>query len=1108
VIAVGDRFQIERLVASGGMGQIYRAIDRTTDELVAVKLLAVTEADLAARFEREAAILAELRHPAIVRYLAHGRGADGRLFLAMEWLEGEDLGARLATGDVDLAGALALATRAADALAAAHARGIVHRDVKPSNLFLVDWRFDRTKLLDFGVARLAGTPKLTATGEVVGTPLYMAPEQARGARDLGPEADVFALGCVLYRCVTGQSPFPGRTAAELLDALLDPRPAARARDHVAELPPELDELLARMLAKEPAARPRDGAAVLAALAAVPAGEAARTPASQPAGGQELQVGERVDRYRIEALLGRGGMGTVYEAFDERLERRVALKVIPAGTAGSAEHRFLREARAAAALDHPNVVIVHDTGRAGPWLYVAMELARGPTLGEAARRPGVERPRLVRWLLETARALAAAHARGLVHRDVKPDNVVIAGGSAKVLDFGVARRLTGPDPRLTAEGAAIGTPAYMAPEQVRGEAVDARSDQFAWGVTAFEVLAGQLPWRSPTNPLVIAAAILHQPVPPLTEVVPDLPPELAAVVARALARDPGDRFASMDDIAAALEPFAESRERTPRAGGLAFAPTESRPRPRRPSLWRVAAVGVMVALAALALARPWQQRAATRVVSSDAEAARLWERGLRLWRSQSLVQATEAWSQAVTRDPELAPALLRLALEAIAGQTDTAQARSRYQAAGAAQQRLDERERALYLAAAPMFGAERDAAAWRAALEELAGRYRGDAEILYWKAHAELASGDAEAARRSARAAIAADPDFLPPYVLEWNITADLGEDNVPLLERCAARFPRSGSCAGALVWLAMHGSDCPRLERLSRDYASAVPDHFIGARGRALAFHARGAPREAVEELLKEAATRMSLDTRIVYRDLLPELAIAHGDFAGAERALRAELDGLARLADAGPRALGATRLAALLWEEDRADEARALVADFLHREEALAAPQAGTTFQLEDGRADVLEMAGRVGALGAAELARRRAELMAASMPPVQRRVVQALLAVTPEDAAPLAETRPPPHPWGQDEYWHARALALAGRRDQAIAELREALARCDRLVWAIDVPRAQLLLGTLLEEAGDTAGARAAYQGVIDAWGTATPASRTAAAARRRLSSGPMRE
>src|SRR4051812_30629851 len=202
---IADRFEIERLAGSGGMGAVYRSLDRRTGTLAAVKFLwphFIDQPEHAERFSREAQVLQEIHHPGVVRYIAHGTSPGGEPWLAIEWLEGESLAERLRREGLTVAEGVALARQVANALSAAHRRGIVHRDLKPSNLFLEGGAIDRVKVLDFGIAKVRGGTPLTMTGMIVGTPFYMSPEQARGEREVDARADVFALGCVLFHCLT------------------------------------------------------------------------------------------------------------------------------------------------------------------------------------------------------------------------------------------------------------------------------------------------------------------------------------------------------------------------------------------------------------------------------------------------------------------------------------------------------------------------------------------------------------------------------------------------------------------------------------------------------------------------------------------------------------------------------------------------------------------------------------------------------------------------------------------------------------------------------------------------------------------------------------------
>ncbi|WP_437521262.1 protein kinase [Sorangium sp. So ce726] len=287
------RFELAEIAGSGGMGTVYRAFDRSSGTVVAVKLLRkAADARAQARFLREAATLSRLEHPHIVRYATHGMSPTGELYLAMEWLSGESLSDRLPRQELRIDESIALVRTVADALGAAHARGIVHRDIKPSNLFLVEGALDRVKLLDFGIAQLAdASTRLTRTEAVLGTLGYMAPEQARGERDsLDARADIFSLGCVLYECLTGKPAFRKQHPMALVWKLLLEEPP-RVRELRPDVPHALDELVAQMLAKDPSARPEDGAAVARTLDTLGAWKRSKV-SSAPLPGAVITTGEK------------------------------------------------------------------------------------------------------------------------------------------------------------------------------------------------------------------------------------------------------------------------------------------------------------------------------------------------------------------------------------------------------------------------------------------------------------------------------------------------------------------------------------------------------------------------------------------------------------------------------------------------------------------------------------------------------------------------------------------------------------------------------------------------------------------------------------------------
>ena len=247
---------IERLAGTGGMSSVYRALDQRSGGVVALKQLA-PQSD-PGRFAREIQILASLEHDAIVRYVAHGTSGGGS-YLAMEWLEGEDLASRLVRGPLSIDDAIALVTRIAGAVGFAHDLSIVHRDLKPSNVFLPGGRIEGVKLLDFGIARGLGTA-VTRSGALLGTPGYMAPEQATSGASVDARSDVFALGCVLFESITGRAAFRGEHVMAVLAKILF-EDSPRLHEHLRDAPPWLDLLVAKLLAKDPAHRPRDGKAV-------------------------------------------------------------------------------------------------------------------------------------------------------------------------------------------------------------------------------------------------------------------------------------------------------------------------------------------------------------------------------------------------------------------------------------------------------------------------------------------------------------------------------------------------------------------------------------------------------------------------------------------------------------------------------------------------------------------------------------------------------------------------------------------------------------------------------------------------------------------------------
>jgi len=302
-------------------------------------------------------------------------------------------------------------------------------------------------------------------------------------------------------------------------------------------------------------------------------------------------------YTVEGELGRGGMGVVYKARDERLKRQVAIKVLPPELAFREEIRirFLREAETAARLSHPHIVPIHSVGE-GPdgLVYFVMAFVDGESVaGKLKRRGRLPSEEARRIMLETSDALGAAHALGIIHRDVKPDNILLEGSRGRVVvtDFGIAKALssTTGSATLTATGVAIGTPHYMSPEQAAGDReIDGRSDIYSLGVVSYQMLTGELPFQAPTVPGILMKHITEL-APLVTEKCVDCPDDLAACVMRSLEKDPDDRWPTADALRRALEARSATmyRSRRPSAGAAArasrFPPPAAFPVPRSPDV---------------------------------------------------------------------------------------------------------------------------------------------------------------------------------------------------------------------------------------------------------------------------------------------------------------------------------------------------------------------------------------------------------------------------------------------------------------------------------------------------------------------------------------------
>jgi serine/threonine protein kinase len=613
---LGEGYRLDALIGQGAMGAVYRATAVTGVE-VALKTLSaeVMGPQTTQRFLRESELVRGLKHPHVVRTLDSGADrATGLLFLVMPLLKGRDVDRVLEDlGALEPQTAVRIALQAARGLSAAHRIGIIHRDVKPANLILDEEDSEViVRVCDFGIAKqMGGESELTATGSQLGTPDYVSPEQLKSSKHVDERTDVWSLGATLYQMLCGAAPFSHIDAVfDVITAIMSEDPPS-LQDRAPWVEASLALVVHKALQRDPnqrwatledmadALRPFSGGDELLdpsrivpatqerKLSVAPRADLKLAPAQTslpPAPLVETDelglVNQKLDgRYLVKRLIGKGGMGNVYEV-EANGGERLAVKVVSAGVHGASAatlQRFAREAKASSAINSLNVVRTVDAGcddQLG-FPYIVMELLHGVDLSSVMKREGaVQAEVAVRLVVQAARGVAAAHARGVVHRDIKPANLFLQqdGRSSeitvKVCDFGVAKRVSGMGVSsgashysLTRSGGMLGSPMYMSPEQARNaKHVDERTDVWSLSVVLWELLSGQRLWGGQSSLGELIVAICTEPIQRLEAAAPWVPRELSRVVHRGLEREPDKRTPTVKALLESLEMFGGNSDR--------------------------------------------------------------------------------------------------------------------------------------------------------------------------------------------------------------------------------------------------------------------------------------------------------------------------------------------------------------------------------------------------------------------------------------------------------------------------------------------------------------------------------------------------------------------
>jgi tRNA A-37 threonylcarbamoyl transferase component Bud32/tetratricopeptide (TPR) repeat protein len=847
------------------------------------------------------------------------------------------------------------------------------------------------------------------------------------------------------------------------------------------------------------------------------------------------LGTTLHQYHVLAMLGYGGMGVVYRAQDTRLGRHVALKVLSPALSDDAagRQRFLREARSAGALAHPNIAAVYEVEEAAGRVFLVMELIEGQTLRAKLRDGPLPVAEAVRIAKAIARGLAKAHDKGMVHRDLKPENVMLTReGDVKILDFGLAKLSATPasrtefenqatDMAVTEEGVVLGTLGYMSPEQASGTPVDARADLFALGIVLYEMVTGSLPFAGRTRSEILATLLRDEPIAP-SKRAPSVGPELERAILRCLRKKVEDRPASAEDVLTALEGGAAAPRRA--WAGVALAATAA-----------AVLAGAVIVLAVRRSAPPTSPAekpapaqpapTVTRLIDLPPPrtlvpaAAAAFTSGMQAVHDDNWFKALGLFAEAARLDPKMPEAHLYLSLASVI-MNDPAGRHAEYEKAAGLRATLSERDRALLEALQPLLqSATQDIGEADRRLRALTERYPNDAELwmLLGFVHYGTSATSAPAER-----ALELDRDDGQSWENKGHGALMLGRlaDARAAYARCGSLTIDGADCfAWAGISYALEGR-CDEYERELRRASDRNPLWDIGLIW-AMVSSGRSAATIKETETQAMAALPPPLNAPYIGAGIDVRLAIVAGDFTRAASLAKRESKLLEADAELSASYAAHYDLAGALLEiaqETGDDDAvRRVASDFLSHADAW--PIEAVFGHAVDLSLDYARVALPTGVAPPADFEARRTawihRALFAGADPAQVWVYgyasPALTAVEARAAlAALPEWgSPSPTPSNFDSFFGrvgspeadlGRVYLLAGQVDESIGHLKRAVASCDLFTSTIDHLRAARDLGIALAQKGETTAACEAYGVVLSRWGQARPRSVTADDARAR--------